>query len=169
MYLAARVPPRDPGPRPSSRSSARYLTFARNLLSSICEAANSASLDSLSSARFSDIILSNAGRGVVACSRLPRRERLTRSRRLLAETFFAAPFFATPFFATPFFCAGGVARRCIANTLDSSGQTRPKQISKTSRRINGRCFFITPQSEIIPASFKHTIRNYLSETLARLP
>src|SRR5215510_7147300 len=174
MYFAARVPPRDPGPRPSSRSSARYLTFARNLLSSICEAANSASLDSLSSARFSDIILSNAGRGVVACSRLPRRERLSRSKRLFAAPFFAAPFFAapffaTPFFATPFFCAGGVARRCIANTLDSSGQTRPKQISKTSRRINGRCFFITPQSEIIPASFKHTIRNYLSETLARLP
>src|SRR5262245_59788935 len=94
MHLAASVPPRDPGPRPSRRSSARYLTWARSLFSSICDAANSASLASLSSARFSDIILSNAGRGVVATLLRPlRRARLEVPRRLLLESRFLAPLF----------------------------------------------------------------------------
>src|SRR5262252_10386879 len=112
MYLAASIPPRDPGPRPSSRSSARYLTWDRSLFSSICEAADSASVASLSSARFSDIILSKAGRGVAATPLRPPREllelvrlepvrlelvRLELVRRLLPRAlFFAPPFFRAP-------------------------------------------------------------------------
>src|SRR2546428_5733590 len=145
MYLAASWPPRDPGPRPSSRSSARYLTWARSLFSSICEAADSASLASLSSARFSDIILSKAGRGVATTPlRPPLRARAELPRRLLPRALFFAPLF---FFALLFACAPLFARlaRCCAATSEPTGQTRPKQITKTNRRINGRIFFIIPQ------------------------
>src|SRR5215813_7996800 len=94
MYLAASIPPRDPGPRPSSRSSARYFIWDRSLFSSICEAADSASVASLSSARFSDIILSKAGRGVAATPLRPPRARLELLRlRLLPRALFFAPLF----------------------------------------------------------------------------
>src|SRR5262245_9817679 len=118
MYLAASIPPREPGPRPSSRSSARYLTWARNLLSSIREEADSASVASLSSARFSDIILSKAGRGVEATLLRPRA-RLEALRRLLPRELFFAP---------PFFCALVFARLCAADPSigQASGQTNPK-------------------------------------------
>src|SRR5262249_13361152 len=134
MYLAASIPPRDEGPRPSSRSSARYLTWARSLFSSITEAADSASLDSFRSARFSDIILSKAGREGEATTalRLPRLARL--ALRFLAR----ALLFAPPFF----FLALLLARRCAIETSALIGQIRPKQIMKTNRRINGRFFFI---------------------------
>src|SRR5262245_66537668 len=117
MYLAASIPPRDPGPRPSSRSSARYLTWDRSLFSPICEAADSASPASLSSARFSDIILSKAGRGVAATPLRPPRARLELRRLLPRALFFAPLFFLAPLCARP--CA---AKPSIGQTI---GQTRP--------------------------------------------
>src|SRR5262249_18383440 len=106
---------------------------------SICEAANSASLASLISARFSDIILSKAGRGVAATPLRPLRARLELVRRLLTRALF---------FAALFFRAPRLARLC-ADTPSSgktSGQTMPKQIMKANRRIHGRFFFIIPQT-----------------------
>src|SRR5262245_53124779 len=76
MYLAASVPPRAPGPRPSSRSSDKNLMCARKPLSSIFCAAASASLASLSSARFSDITLSKEVRGAAAADLLDFLPRL---------------------------------------------------------------------------------------------
>src|SRR4029434_7693703 len=93
MYFAASIPPRDPGPRPSSRSSARYLTWDRSLFSSIWEADDVAWVASLSSARLSDIILSKAGRGVAATPLRPPRALLELLRRLLPRELFFAPLF----------------------------------------------------------------------------
>src|SRR5262249_36150745 len=103
----------------------------------ICDAADSASLDSFSSARFSDIILSKAGRGVGATLlRPPPRARLETLRRLLArELFFALSrelFFAL---SRELFFAPLFAGLCAAAS-EPAGQARPKQITKTNRRIN---------------------------------